>query len=96
MVNREKNFNRKYEKRLQTIKNKKRSRLTKVKPVVEEKKPEGYSKKMAKRQNRYETICKSIKINVGDLFKKGKNKKNKLKNKLNNKKNKKEEKMDLE
>ncbi len=91
MVNREKNFNRKYQKRLLTIRNKKRAKLaTREKPVVEEKKPEGHSKKMAKRQERYEKMCNNLKINVANIFKKGK------KNKQKNKKNKKEEKMEVE
>lgn len=93
MVNREKNFNRKYEKRLLTIRNKKRARfVNKEKPVVEEKKPEGYSKKMARRQERYEKISNNLKINVSDIFKKGR----KNKNKKNKNKNKKEQKMEIE
>jgi hypothetical protein len=91
MVNRDKNFNRKYEKKLLTIRNKKRAKVvSKVKPA-EEKKPEGHSKKMAKRLERYEKMTKNLKINVSDIF----NKKKKNKNKKN--KNKKAtEKMDLE
>lgn len=92
MVNRDKNFNRKYQKRLFTIRNKKRAKLVnKEKTVAEEKKPEGHTKKMAKRQERYEKMSKNLKINVADLFKKGKKNKNKKQIK-----NKKEEKMEIE
>jgi hypothetical protein len=92
MVNREKNFNRKYQKRLLTIRHKKRAKLVnKEKKVVEEKKPEGNTKKMAKRQERYNRMSKNLKINVADLFKKlKKNNPKKLK------KNKKAEKMEIE
>jgi len=83
MVNRERNFNRKFQKKLLTIRNKKRSKFaTKEKPVEESKKPEGHSKKMAKRQERYNKMSNNLNINVADIFKKGrknKNKKNKKK-----------------
>ena len=94
MVNRDINFNRKYTKRLLTIRNKKRCQMgPREKTLVEEKKPKGYTKKMAKRQNRYDTMRKNLKIDVADLFKKGKKSNKKKINKRNNKK---EEKMKME
>lgn len=93
MVNRETNFNRKYQKKLKKIRNIRKAKNPHIKRErAEEIKPEGFSKKMAKRQQRYEKICNSININVSDIFSRKKNKKNTN----TNKKNKDNTKMELE
>ncbi len=92
MVNRERNFNRRYQKKLKVIRNIRKSKTgtaRKNKPKAQEKLPEGHQKKMSKRQERFNNICNTLKINVSDIFsKRRKNKKNKNKNQ--------EQKMDLE
>jgi hypothetical protein len=71
MVNRETNFNRKYVKKLKKVRDIRKSKTGNKRKgkVTVEKKPEGYEKKMLKRQDRFNKICGSLNIKKGEIFK---------------------------
>ena len=70
MVNRDTNFNRKYCKKGKKIRDIRKSKTGNIRKgkVTLPNKPEGYDKKMMKRQERFEKICGSLNVKKGEIF----------------------------